>query len=120
MRLAFALIAAMAVAGCDLEERADYLIGRVCDPIASSSCEGEQVCLPHRFEGNAPADFRCRDAASFDPVEGKEPPLAYCDEEDDLRCPGDLVCRADRLRASDGGYRRRVCQKPEDPFGPPV
>jgi hypothetical protein len=55
-------------------------------------------------------------------VDGVEPPLAYCDAEGSLLCPGELVCQPDRIRsAPDGGFavRRLVCQSADSPFGPP-
>lgn len=109
----------VASAGCDLEERSDFLVGRSCDPDVAGSCDPEQSCLPHRFDRDNPADYRCRSVESFEPLPEGEPPLAYCDPQLDLICPGDLVCNADRVRQVDGGVRRRVCQRPGTPFGPP-
>jgi hypothetical protein len=108
----------LALGGCALEERADLLIGRSCDPAVASSCDPGQRCLPHRWEVD-PDDFRCRDRASFDPVGGAEAPLAYCDPAAGYDCPGDLVCNADRVRPRDGGLRRDVCQRADGGFAPP-
>lgn len=115
--------AALTLLACDIEERDDFLVGRVCDPDLSSACDPGQRCLPHMFEDDRLFDFRCRDVASFERVDGIEPPLAYCDSEGSLVCPGSMVCRPDRIRSSpDGGFsvRRLVCQSPDSPFGPPL
>lgn len=115
------LVAGLVLSACSLEERDDFLIGRSCDPDQSNACDPGQRCLPHLMEGDLPQDFRCRDAASFERVDGVEPPLAYCDEEGTYVCPGSMVCRPDRIRSSPDGFavRRLVCQSPDSPFGPP-
>jgi len=111
----------IALTACELEERADYLIGRACEPKIEGSCDPGQACLPHEYTERGPDDFRCRDAASFEPLsDGREPPLAYCDEDEEMLCPQPLVCNADRIRAGDIGIRRMVCQKADSPFGPPL
>ena len=98
---------------CGIEERSDFLIGRQCDP-SNNLCDPGQACLPH---DPRMSDFRCRDRASFDPINGQEPPLAYCNAE--IACPGDLVCNADRIR-TDAGRRPLVCKRPDDVFAPPL
>lgn len=111
------IVIALLCGACDLEERDDFLIGRECEPEVSESCDPGQRCLPHLYDGLRPDDFRCRDRASFDPLgDGKEPPLAYCNET--YPCPGDLECRPDRVRM-DAGLRHTICQRPGAPFGPP-
>jgi hypothetical protein len=117
-RLAICL-AVVSVSSCALEERDDFLIGRACDRDLPDSCDASQVCLPHGFTGEDPSDFRCRDEASFARVMGKEPPLAYCDDDRGLVCPGTMVCLPDRVRERDGGIRREVCQPKDSPFAPP-
>jgi hypothetical protein len=116
MRLALAGFA-LFVFGCGFEERPDFLIGRTC--AAKGDCDPEQECLPHRWDTSGPSDLRCRDSASFEPIESREPPLAYCDSSMMFECPEGLVCNADRVRPLDGGVRRKVCQRAESPFGPP-
>lgn len=116
------LACTLLLAGCGIQERADFLIGRVCDPEIPSACDSGQRCLPHMVDEERFFDYRCRDEASFERVDGVEPPLAYCDTEGSLECPGLLVCRPDRIRSgADGGFvvRRLVCQSPDSPFGPP-
>lgn len=116
------LVGLISLCGCGLEERDDFLIGRACDPEQSSACDPGQRCLPHQVADGLFQDFRCRDVASFERVDGLEPPLAYCDEAGTYVCPGSMVCRPDRIRSSpDGGFsvRRLVCQSPDSPFGPP-
>lgn len=111
MRVALAPIAlaGLALTGCGLEERPDFLIGRAC-AAETPSCDPGQSCLPHQWTREGPADFRCRDEASFARLDSnREPPLAYC-EEGSFECPGDLVCAPDRIRAFDGGFWREVCQ----------
>ncbi len=118
MRLSLLSIC-LALASCDLADRGDFLVGRECEPALTTTCDPGQACLPHEWL-TVPRDFRCRDAASFDPIEGIDPPLAHCNQSMGFVCPGDLVCRADRVRARDSGaLRRRVCQHSEDAFGPP-
>jgi hypothetical protein len=114
--LAFACSLASLVA-CSLEERADFLIGRECS--ADDGCDEGQKCLPHAYFDGDFHDFRCRDRASFEPIEGREAPLAYCDAERDLICPAGLVCNADRVR-QDAAIRRMVCKHPDDVFSPPL
>ncbi len=109
----------LALSSCGFSDRGDFLVGRECDPAIEQTCDAGQACLPHEW-GAVARDFRCRDAASFEPVQGVEPPLAYCDDEMAFVCPVGLVCRADRVRERDGGLRRTVCQKPADAFGPPA
>jgi hypothetical protein len=106
---------ALAFAACGLEERSDFLIGRQCDR-NGEDCDPGQECLPHQSDPSL-QDFRCRDRASFEPIEGQDPPLAYCNA--DITCPGDLVCNADRIRV-DGGLRPLVCKRPDDVFAPPL
>ena len=89
-----ALLALLAV-GCGLEERDDFLVGRECQPQAETPCDDRQACLPHLIERGVLKEFRCRDVASFEPIEGRPAPLAFCAEAKDLLCPGDLVCNAD-------------------------
>jgi hypothetical protein len=108
-----------ALLGCSLMERADLLVGRACEPTLDAPCDPGQACLPHqRLEGRY-EDHRCRDRRSFEPTNGEEAPLAFCDEAAGYVCPGDLICNADRIRA-DGGPRPRVCKLPDDLFGPPL
>jgi hypothetical protein len=104
---------------CDLDERTDFLLGRECDPEhPADTCGTDDACLPHSWPSDGPRDFRCRSAASIGGT-GAEPPLAYCDH-DKFVCPGDTVCRADRVRPLPaGGIRREVCQLADSPFGPP-
>ncbi len=114
------LLAWVAMVGCGLQERSDYLIGRQCDPETPADCDEGQVCLPHQIADRTLmlVRFRCRDAASFESLAGQEPPLAYCDDEQYV-CPAGLVCNADRIRV-DGGLRPRVCKQPDDAFAPPL
>lgn len=105
--------------GCDLAERSDFLVGRLCDPRRAESCDLGQACLPHALQENRFDEFRCRDRVSFEPIGGREAPLAYCQPELGYLCPGDLVCNADRIR-SDAGRRALVCKLPDDVFGPPL
>lgn len=114
--LAIAIVLATGLAGCGLQERADLLVGRECDPNLPDACDPVQVCLPHGWI-SGPTDFLCRDSASFDAVGGVEPPLAYCNDE--YICPTDIDCAADRVRQRPDGIRRRVCQRPGSPFAPP-
>lgn len=116
------LLALASVSACSLEERSDYLIGRSCAVDLVESCDQGQVCLPHEIitQTGELADWRCRDAQSFEPVQGREPPLAYCGGKRAVKCPEGLVCNADRIRAFDGGVRRFVCQRPDNPFAPPL
>jgi hypothetical protein len=107
-----------AIGACSLEERADFLIGRTCDPSAPSSCDAGEVCLPHAIVNHAFGDFRCRDRASFLPINNQDPPLAYCDGQ--FVCPQGTVCNADRIRSLDGGLRPLVCQLPNQALGPPL
>jgi hypothetical protein len=109
--------ALLAILGCALEERADFLVGRACTP-ESARCDPGQVCLPHAFEGGVPGDFRCRDAASFRAPPGREAPLAFCGPDEGLVCPEGMVCGAGRIRR-DAGPRRPVCRFPGAAFGPP-
>ena len=102
---------------CGIQETPDFLIGRSCVP-QTSECDPLQACLPHSW-GASPGDFRCRDANSLEPIQGVEPPLAYCDEEMGFVCPPETVCNVDRVRGYDQGIRRMVCQKPGSPFSPP-
>ncbi len=107
----------LVLVGCGLEEREDFLVGRQCPPPPSNSCDPGQSCLPHRWTSQ-PDDFRCRDRSSFLPIGDREAPLAYCDDQL-YRCPGDLVCNADRVRV-DASVRLRVCRRPDDIFAPPL
>lgn len=114
------LLAAVAGApACSLEERSDFLVGRACSPERRESCDEAEACLPHALVGGRMEDFRCRDRASFEPVGGREPPLAYCDERLGVACPADLVCNADRVRL-DVSERPLVCKFPDDVFSPPL
>lgn len=117
---AFVVVAGLlaGLAACSLEERADFLIGRICNREDPRSCDEGQECLPHTASGPDLDDFRCRDLASFAPIEGREAPLAYCDPEDGITCPAGLVCNADRVRL-DATTRRLVCKPPDDVFAPP-
>jgi hypothetical protein len=105
------------IAACGLQERADFLLGRECDPLDSKSCDSGQSCLPHTIIAGRFSDYRCRDRSSFDPIEGREAPLAYCDGQM-IKCPGDLVCNADRVR-QDSTARPLVCTLPNSMFAPP-
>jgi hypothetical protein len=107
------------VAACALQERADYLIGRECSRGDSKTCDQGEVCLPHSIVHDVLGDYRCRSRASFDPIDGREAPLAYCDPSMMLNCPGDLVCNADRVR-EDATTRHLVCTRSDSPFSPPL
>lgn len=103
---------------CALEERSDYLVGRQCRPTGTeATCDPDQACLPHRWTDRGPENFRCRDRASFEPIGGEEPPLAYCSDE--YPCPPDTECRPDRIR-QDINVRPYVCKLEGDVFSPPV
>ena len=102
------------LASCGLEERDDFLIGRQCDR-DGEECDEGQECLPH--EESPLGDYRCRDRASFEQIDGREPPLAYCNAM--IECPADLVCNADRIR-TDTDRRPLVCTRPDDVFAPPL
>lgn len=106
-------------AGCGLSERDDFLVGRSCVPVEPTGCDEQQVCLPHSYAASGPMDFRCRDAASFALRDGREAPLAFCDQEEGLLCPEGIPCGAGRIR-DDAGLRRTVCKRPDDTFGPPA
>lgn len=106
-------VVALAVAACELPERDDFLLGRVCGPEAP--CDPGQRCLPHWREGEIFRDFRCRDEASVLAVGSA---LAYCDGALGYTCPGDLRCGPGRIPA-DAGPRYPVC-RPADGFGPPL
>ncbi len=110
----FLLLIVVLAAACGLEERTDFLIGRQCDR-NRSDCDPGAECLPHKHDPFA--DFRCRDRASFEPIDNQEAPLAYCNA--DIACPGDLVCNADRIREGTG-RRLMVCKRPDDVFAPPL
>lgn len=103
---------------CALEERTDFLVGRACEQTTVTGCDPGQSCLPHALDREGYTDYRCRDRASFEPIGGREAPLAYCDD-DKWRCPGNLVCNADRVRV-DATTRRRVCKRADDIFSPPI
>lgn len=111
-------IAGLLMSGCALEERPDFLIGRVCSMDDPQSCDSGQKCLPHEASGTELQEFRCRDKASFEPIEGRDAPLAFCDESKGITCPEGLVCNADRIRL-DATVRRLVCKFPDDVFAPP-
>ena len=103
-----------AAAGCGVEERDDFLIGRRCIREIAEDCDPGQLCLPHVWRGRQSfSDFRCRDEASF---MNPDAPLAYCNE--DNPCPGELVCNVDRVRI-DASVRPRVCKSRDDLFAPP-
>jgi hypothetical protein len=119
VKRALALCALLA-AGCALQERGDYLVGRECTARnMDRDCDPGQRCLPHEFANDRYDDFRCRDRASFEFIGDREPPIAYCDETMGFICPGDLVCNADRIRV-DATTRRRVCKLKDDLFSPPL
>ncbi len=104
-----------ALAGCGVDERADFLIGRQCVPSDPATCDPEQACLPHVWRGGERfSDYRCRDEASFLVPDA---PLAYCGPSDP--CPGRLVCNADRVRI-DASTRPLVCKTDDDLFAPPL
>lgn len=114
-----ALVGALLLGACDLDERADFLLGRECEPGLAETCDTNDACLPHTWVGAEGRDFRCRSEASFVSTGESEPPLAYC-APPRYACPGTTVCRADRVRpVPDGGIRRQVCQAADSPFGPP-
>lgn len=119
LRLLLASLIVSAFAACSLDERADFLIGRSCDVTTQASCDEGQRCLPHAIIEGTHDDFRCRDAASFEVIEGREPPLAYCDESLGFVCPEGLDCNADRIRSGAPTLRYKVCQQPGSPFAPP-
>lgn len=101
--------AAVIVTGCGLSERDDFLLGRPC-AFGESECEAEDRCLPHsrRAEGTFDEYF-CRSEASFDSAFAPEPlPLAYCDPDRGIECPGAVPCEPDRVRV-DVGPRPLVC-----------
>ncbi|MCB9654358.1 MAG: hypothetical protein H6729_09550 [Deltaproteobacteria bacterium] len=106
----------MLVASCGLNERGDFLVGRSCR-LEAHQCDEGQVCLPHSLRSGEYADYFCRDQRSFEPLGGVEPPLAYCDDSTNLRCPGALVCNADRVRL-DASVRAYVCKRADDAFAP--
>lgn len=116
--LGVALVAVLGVGGC-LAERDDFLVGRTCSFTQVSDCDEGQVCLPHAYTNNRPDDFRCRDRASFSPVDGRDGPIAFCDPALGLRCPAGIVCGPGRIRA-DSGPRRPICKSVDDGFGPPL
>lgn len=108
----------LAWTACSLDERSDYLIGRQCRPDdPEQSCDPLQACLPHRQSDRGLENFRCRDKASFEPIAGEEPPLAYCNDQH--LCPPGVECRPDRLRV-DIMIRPLVCKLPGDVFSPPA
>ncbi len=104
--------------GCRLDERDDFLIGRICSRVGTNSCDEGQSCLPHSYLNGRPDEYRCRDRQSFEPIGGVEPPLAYCNPAEMFFCPDGLECLPDRIRL-DGGARRLVCKRPGDQFSPP-
>ncbi|MCK6545968.1 hypothetical protein L6R52_08870 [Myxococcota bacterium] len=116
--VALLLAALAAPVGCALEERGDFLVGRTCDPDDDRTCDDGEECLPHAIVNDIFEEFRCRDLASFGPIEGREAPLAYCDDAEGHRCPAGMVCNADRVRL-DSSVRRLVCKLPGDVFAPP-
>ncbi|MEM7675343.1 MAG: hypothetical protein AAF449_04990 [Myxococcota bacterium] len=108
-------VAAVLIGACGVEERADFLIGRLCTPSEDNSCDPGQACLPHAWDGiDQFSDFRCRDEAS---LLRPDAPIAYCNDEEHL-CTGLLVCNADRVRL-DVSIRPRVCKPEDDIFAPP-
>lgn len=99
---------------CGVEERRDFLIGRQCDRNTPEDCDPDQTCVPHEWRGGETfTDFRCRDEAS---ILAPNAPLAYC--APDTRCPGSLVCNADRVRR-ETSVRPLVCKRRDDLFAPP-
>ena len=118
MRGLVLILALLSAAGCGLNERDDYLVGRPCTPGVADVCDEGQVCLPHEWSADGPGAYRCRSAASFQQVGNEEAPLAYCDDTM-FFCPAGLVCNADRIR-EDAGFRQRVCKLAGDPFAPPL
>jgi hypothetical protein len=115
---AVVLAALLSCSACALTERNDFLVGRPCEPNTPSSCDVGEKCLPHAISNGSLTDFMCRDRASFDPISssdslnGRDPPLAYCDGMTYL-CPDGLVCAADKVRdLNSGGFRPLVCRTP--------
>jgi hypothetical protein len=119
-RTALALLALAVISACELQERGDFLIGRMCDD--DKGCDPGQVCLPHEIVGGQFSNFLCRDSASFAVMQNREPPLAYCGPDPlnnkVYKCPGDLVCNADRVR-EDATTRPLVCTTKNSIFSPP-
>jgi hypothetical protein len=112
-----ALAILISIAACGLQERPDFLLGRECDMGDPKGCDPGESCLPHAIIAGRFSDYRCRDRASFDKIEGREPPLAFCDGM--AKCPGELVCNADRVR-EDSTVRPLVCTTPNSMFAPPL
>jgi hypothetical protein len=112
-RLALAASRAVVVAalllpaGCGLDERDDFLLGRPCTT-DRNDCDPGQRCLPHRRVEARFDAFFCRSAESFTQPWSAELPLAYCDPDRGLDCPGNVFCAPDRIRL-DAGPRARVC-----------
>ncbi|MFO0723133.1 MAG: hypothetical protein U1E65_05060 [Myxococcota bacterium] len=121
MRARLLIVLGLGLCSCALEERADFLVGRACDPSSAPACDVGESCLPHAWLSmNMPTSFYCRDKDSFAKLsDNRDPPLAYCDK-DHWICPTGTVCNADRVRPLDGGLRREVCQLPGSVFGPPL
>ena len=94
-------------AGCGLDERDDFMLGRPCS-IDREDCDAGQRCLPHRRVDGRFDAFFCRSADTFSQPWSVDLPLAYCDPGRGLDCPGDVVCAPDRIRL-DAGPRARVC-----------
>lgn len=105
------------VGACGLEESADFLVGRPCEPLAFE-CDPDQRCLPHTLDGEVYSRFLCRDSDSFETPIGEQL-RAFCDENRGYRCPGTLQCRPDRIREGEP-VRAAICKFPDDPFGPPA
>lgn len=120
-RVLSGILLGLGAQACSLEERADFLVGRTCDPVVAPACDVGESCLPHAWLAmNQPTAFYCRDKASFAKLaDNRDPPLAYCDDKTYV-CPEGTVCNADRIRPLDGGLRREVCQLPGSIFGPPL
>ncbi len=92
--------------GCGVEERSDFLVGRVCDP-SSDECDPGQVCLPHSIDlgDGALGDFLCRDRV----IQGE--PIPYCGTfpgYEHFACPEGFDCMIDKIRTGNDP-RLMVC-----------
>src|SRR6185503_2224825 len=98
MRACLGALLLLCLSACSLQENDDYRVGRECNENnGDRDCDPGERCLPHKWESQ-PTNFRCRNRASFVQVGDREPPLAFCDENLNFYCPGDLVCNPDRVR----------------------